>query len=145
MVDNVAGHAENKFHSILEGLGIMVPLEPFVALEDGDISVGLHLNNALFFLDNIESSVQVAKSPTIEEGWDSPNNMLTLSLHDTADFEGLASVGACDRGNTGLGFADIAGIEGFGTRVRFEFVIEKDEFEQVTINRLGEYGLNDGL
>jgi hypothetical protein len=42
-------------------------LEPFLALKDGNISVGLYFDNVVFFLDNIESLVEVGESPVIEE------------------------------------------------------------------------------
>jgi hypothetical protein len=67
VIDNVRDQSENEFSSRLQGLRVIVPLEPFLALEDSYVGMSLDFNKVIILGDNVEGLSIIGEAAAIEE------------------------------------------------------------------------------
>jgi hypothetical protein len=145
MVNELRLDAEEELGTSEDWGCVVVPLEPFLALEHSDIGKGLNVDNIVVFLLGLESLVEVRKLAAVEEGRGYFDNGITASLHDTCNLDGLASIGVEDGRDAGFGLANITCLKRTSTGNSFELVREVNEAQEITVNGLGEDCLDDSL
>jgi hypothetical protein len=145
VVDELRLDAEEELGTSEEWRCVVVPLEPFLALEHSDIGRGLNVDKVVVLLLGLEGLVEVGKLAAVEEGGGYFDNGIIASLHDTCNLDGLASIGVEDGRDAGFGLADITCLERTSTGDSLELVREVDEAQEITVNGFGEDCLDDSL
>jgi hypothetical protein len=65
VINKLGNHTENEFGSGLERLCVVVPLEPLLALENGNFGMGVNFDKMIFLLYNVESLIKICEAATV--------------------------------------------------------------------------------
>jgi hypothetical protein len=148
---------EVKVGSDGERVRFVVPFEPFLRLEDGERFGRLDRNRVGRRVDTGEGLSVVGELSTVEEGRRNFENGDTfrrglLALRGrgeeedgTLDGDGLSSVRVGDGFDAGSRGNDVSRLKDGSSRKDAETVRKVNELEEISIDRIGEDGLHDGL
>lgn len=65
VVNKLRNHTENEFGSSLEWLCVVVPLEPLLALENGNFGMSVNFDKMIFLLYNVECLIKICEAATV--------------------------------------------------------------------------------
>jgi hypothetical protein len=65
VINKLGNYAENQLGSGLERLCIVVPLEPFLGLENSNLGMSVDFNKMIVLLNNVECLVEICEATTV--------------------------------------------------------------------------------
>ena len=122
-------HTEDERGTSLEGLHLIIPVEPFFGFQYPDCCITLEFNDIIRIIDGLKGVFVIGKVALIEEGRKVFSDWFTLTADLNLGFDDLASISIGHRCDIHLSVADITDLEGLGTFDHVNTIGKVDKLE----------------